>query len=147
MIEDVSDDNLHEVLPLIAEYQEFYDVEEIDSEKNKDYFSQFTRKNNDNGSLHLIRHNGNAIGFITIYKGFSSTRAESVAILNDLYIKPDHRGNGYAKKLVSYAFKTAKSKGYSRLQWLTAQSNKKAQYLYDELGATKSSWFFYAKNI
>jgi len=144
MIENVSIDNLDEVLPLIMEYQEFYGVENIDSKKNRNFFSQFTNENNDSGSLYLYRKNGEVVGFITIYKGFSSTQAESVAIMNDLYITANHRGNGFAKKLISHALEIVKSKGYSRLQWLTAQNNKTAQYLYDELGANKSSWFFYA---
>lgn len=35
--------------------------------------------------------------------------------------------------------------GFSRLQWLTADDNKIAQEFYNNLGANKSSWLFYAK--
>jgi len=141
MIEDVTIENIDEVLPLIAEYQEFYGVENIDLEKNSNFFSQFTNENNDSGSLYLFRRNGQVIGFITIYKGFSSTQAESVAILNDLYIKVDHRGNGFAKKLINHALNTAKSKGYSRLQWLTAHNNKIASIYMMTLTLLKARGF------
>ena len=48
MIEKVTDKNIDEVLPLIREYQVFYGVEEIDEKKNKLFFSQFV-KSNENG--------------------------------------------------------------------------------------------------
>jgi ribosomal protein S18 acetylase RimI-like enzyme len=146
MIEEVTDKNIKDVLPLIKEYQVFYGVEKIADKKNKLFFSQFA-KNHQNGILHLYRVKEKAIGFTTIYKGFSSTRAEAIAILNDLYIQPAFRGNGYGKELVNNALNIAKSMGFSRLQWLTAEDNGAAQKLYNNLGANKSSWFFYAKEI
>jgi len=144
MIEKVVDANFDEVLPLIKEYQEFYKVSNIDEGKNRGYFQQFVN-DNENGVLHLLRLKGKVIGFTTIYKGFSSTRAESVAVLNDLYVQPSHRGHGFGKKLINNALKEAKSMGYSRLQWLTAQDNKGAQKLYNGFDVNKSLWFFYAK--
>ena len=144
MIEKVTSENLEEVLPLIKEYQVFYGVKNINKNKNKLFFSQFT-KNDGNGILHLYRLNEEVIGFATIYKGFSSTRAEVVAVLNDLYIQPAYRKKGYATELVNNALDTAKGMGLSRLQWLTAEDNVKAQQLYDNIGAHKSSWLFYAK--
>ncbi len=144
MIEKVTSKNIEDVLPLIKEYQIFYGVENINEEKNRAFFSQFTQ-NHENGILHLYKIAHKAIGFTTVYRGFSSTRSEAVAILNDLYIQPSYRGNGYAKKLIHNALITAKIMGFSRLQWLTADDNKIAQELYNNLGANKSSWLFYAK--
>ena len=143
MIEEVNNENIDEVLPLIKKYQEFYGCEYIDDEKNRLFFSQFI--NSDQGVLHVYRCEDRAIGFSTIYQGYSSTRAESVAILNDLYVLPDFRGRGYGKQLVNHAVKSARARGYSRLQWLTAQDNAKAQKLYNELGTIRGSWFFYTK--
>ena len=144
MIEKVTSQNIEDVLPLIKEYQIFYDVKSIDEEKNREFFSQFIQ-NHENGILHLYKVAHKTVGFTTIYKGFSSTRSEAVAILNDLYIQPSYRGNGYAKELINNALKTAKLMGFSRLQWLTADGNETAQKLYNNLGANKSSWLFYAK--
>ncbi|MCW8932630.1 MAG: GNAT family N-acetyltransferase [Gammaproteobacteria bacterium] len=146
MIEKVSPDNFSDVLPLIREYQEFYAVENIDETKNEKYFSQFLT-DHQNGVLYLCHIDGKAIGFATIYKGFSSTRAETVAVLNDLYVQTSYRGNGYGKDLINYAESEAKKMGFSRLQWLTAQSNERAQQLYNDLDVSKSIWFFYAKEI
>ena len=142
MIEEVTHENIDDLLLLISEYQEIYSAA-INDEKNKMFFSQFIKS--DNGVLHLYRCEGKAIGFSTIYNGFSSTWAETVGIFNDLYVSPSYRGKGYGKKLVDHAIIVAKSRGYSRLQWLTAQENDKAQKLYKAYGAVKGSWFFYTK--
>ncbi len=144
MIEEVTMQNFDEILPLIKEYQIFYGVEQIDEKKNQEFFSQFTQSH-ENGILHLYKVAHKAIGFTTIYKGFSSTRSETVAILNDLYIQPSHRGNGYATELINNALNMAKLMGFSRLQWLTAENNETAQKLYNKIGANQTSWFFYAK--
>ena len=144
MIEKVTDKNFNDVMPLIEEYQKFYGVVNIDKDKNKLYFHRFV-DSNENGVLHILKIDNQTIGFTTIYKCFSSTRAEEIAVLNDLYISPSHRGKGFGKKLINHAVETAKLLGYSRLQWLTAQDNEAAQKLYDSLDANKSSWFFYAK--
>ena len=143
MIEKVTIENFDDVLPLIRAYQAFYHVDNIQDDKNRCYFLQFV-ENNDQGALHLLRFEGQAIGFSTIYKGFSSARAEAVAILNDLYIQPQYRGRGFGRRLLNHAIKHAKNMGYQRLQWLTAQDNLQAQQLYDNMHAHKSAWFFYA---
>ena len=144
MIERVTIKNFDEVLPLIEAYQKFYKVTDINIEKNKEFFSQFLNDDNQ-GYLYLFRAEEEAVGFTTIYSGYSSTRAEKVAILNDLYISPAHRRKGYAKELITNAIKAAKERGFSRLQWLTTKSNEEAQNLYDSLGANKSEWYFYTK--
>lgn len=144
MIEKVTSQSLEQVLPLIKAYQLFYGVEEIDEKKNRAFFAQFT-KNQENGVLHLYKVADKTVGFTTIYKGFSSTRSETIAILNDLYIQPSYRGNGYAKALINNALITAKAMGFSRLQWLTSEENETAQKLYNKFVVNKSSWVFYTK--
>jgi len=146
MIEELTDRNFEETLALIGEYQTFYGVENINHGKNRAFFSQFI-ENHDHGIIHLYSVDQKTVGFTTIYKSFSSTRAEAVAVLNDLYVQPPYRGKGYGKELVEHAFGVAKSMGFSRLQWLTAEGNITAQKLYNDLGANKSSWLFYAKEI
>jgi hypothetical protein len=38
---------MDELLPLIAAYQRFYKVEEIDSERNRDFFARFIAPSDD----------------------------------------------------------------------------------------------------
>ena len=146
MIEKVTYNNFEELLSLMEAYQTFYRVNDIDKEKNRSHFSRFL-DDNSRGILHIIRADGKAVGFYTLYYGFSSSRAQEVGILNDLYVLPEYRCRGYAKRLINHAIDEVKSRGINRIQWLTARDNGKAQQLYDSLGATKSEWYFYAMEI
>lgn len=145
MIEEVNEQNLEEILPLIREYMEFYEVKDISDARNRNFFSQFGR-DSDFGCQFLFRKSGVAIGFATVYFSFVSSTASKIAILNDLYARPDHRGKGVGRKLIEHARDFASKRGASRLQWLTAPSNEAAQKLYDSLNTTKSTWLVYTYN-
>jgi len=146
MIEQITEKNFEEVLPLIRAYQEFYCVEHISEDKNRHHFSRFLNDNS-RGVLFLIRDSEKAVGFTTLYFGFSSTRAEEVGILNDLYILPEHRNKAYGKKLIQHAMAAVKLRGINRIQWLTAKNNSLAQKLYEGFDINKSEWYFYSKEL
>jgi GNAT superfamily N-acetyltransferase len=66
--------------------------------------------------------------------------------LNDLFITPTQRRQGYAQQLIKHCYQYALSKKAIRLQWLTSADNHAAQSLYDNLPAIKSPWFLYTLN-
>ncbi len=142
MIEEVSQNTLDEVLPLIRKYQEFYKVADISDSKNKTFFSQFG-KHNPSGCQFLFRKDAIVVGFATLYFTYASTSASKVAVLNDLYTLPEARGKGVGRELIEHCRTFAASNGASRLQWVTAPNNKQAQKLYDSLDTNKSTWHFY----
>lgn len=142
----VTRDDLPELLPLLADYQRFYGVADIDSARNHEFFAQFAVPNA-RGVLHVLRVDGVALGFSTIYFSFSSALAKPVAVLNDLFVAPEARGRGFGRALIEQAAVYARDAGYVRLQWLTRQDNAAAQGLYDAFGAKKSAWYFYALNV
>ena len=142
MIEFVRKHNLHEVLPLIADYQDFYQVSDLSPQRNAAFFAQFSA-NSPLGCQFAYRKNQQVIGFATVYFSYSSTQATKIAALNDLFILPQHRHQGYAQQLIKHCQQFALRKKAHRLQWLTAQDNHAAQGLYDTLPTTKSSWYLY----
>ncbi|GAB2529547.1 GNAT family N-acetyltransferase [Microbulbifer agarilyticus] len=145
MIEQVSKNNLREVLPLFREYQEFYGVTNICDDRNFEFLSQFC-DSSDLGGQFLYRHNENVIAFATIYFTFKSTITSKVAVLNDLYTSPGNRGVGVGRKLIEHCREFAKHRGAAKLQWATDLNNEPAQKLYDSMGAAKSTWHFYTYN-
>lgn len=145
MIEVVSNKNLDEVLPLISEYQAFYQVSEISDDKNNVFFSQFGELSSA-GCQFIFREDGAAVGFATVYFSYSSTALAKVAILNDLYVSPAQRRKGIATQLIEYCRDYALSKRAVRLQWVTTADNKQAQKLYDSMKTAKSLWNFYTYN-
>ena len=74
------------------------------------------------------------IGFTQLYPSFSTTRASSSYILNDLYVVPEHRRSGAARRLLTGAAEFSAAKGITRLSLSTAHSNIPAQKLYESLG-------------
>ena len=143
MIERVTPETLDDLLPLIRAYQQFYRAANIDDNKNRAFFSQFAHSN-ERGVQHVYRVDGAPAGFSTIYFNFSSAAAEPVAVLNDLFVSPLYRRRGIATGLIQHASAYVRDRGYARLNWLTQKSNKKAQRLYDSLGAAGSDWRFYS---
>lgn len=142
MIEPINKANLNEMLPLIRKYQEFYEVNYIDDDKNMKFFSQFGISS-DKGCLFGYRKEGELVAFATVYFSYASSIISKVAIMNDLYRLAKHRKQGIAVELIKYCEKYAKENDAVRLQWLTASTNKTAQSIYRTLGAKQSSWEFY----
>lgn len=145
MIEPVSENNLEEVLPLIEQYQAFYQVVTISTSKNRSFFSQFG-ESNPLGCQFIYRDSGRAVGFATVYFTFASTISAKVAVLNDLYTIPEFRGKGIGRQLIEHCRGYAELQGAARLQWVTAPDNKQAQELYDSMDTGKSMWCFYTYN-
>lgn len=141
-IEAVDNHNLAEVLPLIGEYQAFYQVAHIDDARNQAFFSQFGQQH-PQGCLFLYRDQGQVVGFATVYFSFSSTLVGKVGVLNDLYVRAGLRGRGIGRALIEHTWQYAQTQGAQRLQWVTAPTNHTAQRLYDGLPTRKSEWFFY----
>jgi ribosomal protein S18 acetylase RimI-like enzyme len=142
MIEAVSKSNLAELLPLVRAYQEFYKVSDISDDRNSKFFAQFG-ESSPAGCQFIYKEDGHAAGFATVYFSFASTIAAKIAVLNDLYTSPDYRGKGIGRQLIEHCRKYAAENGASRLQWVTAPDNKRAQKLYDSLNTDKSTWHFY----
>ena len=142
MIEAVSVDNLAEVLPLIRQYQAFYQVASICDERNRIFFGQF-HGDNPAGCLFLYRVDGVAVAFATVYFCYSSTVAAKVGVMNDLFTLPDFRGQRIGKALIEHCLDYALSRQAIRLQWTTALDNERAQRLYDSLATSKKPWLFY----
>ena len=44
-----------------------------------------------------------AVGFVQLYPSFSSTRMKRFWILNDLFVSPDFRGQGFSRELIESA--------------------------------------------
>ena len=145
MIEVVSQNNIEEVLPLIREYQEFYEVSDISDEKNLEFFSQFGESLH-TGCQFLKRVQGAPVGFATVYFTFASSITSKVGVLNDLYVSPSKRGEGIGRELIEHCKVYAGKMGAARLQWLTAEDNEAAKILYNSIGAKKSLWYFYGYN-
>lgn len=138
----VCDENFEDLLDLIEQYQEFYGVEDIDAQQNREFFARFLERPEE-GLQFVAYREGEAVGFTTLYFPFSSTRATQFALMNDLFVRADARGGGTGEALIKKAAAVAAQQGFDELAWMTARDNHVAQRLYDRFDVRKSAWFEY----
>jgi GNAT superfamily N-acetyltransferase len=130
------------LLPLIAAYQRFYEVDEIDEERNRAFFRRFLAPSED-GMLLGARRGGELCGFACLYWHFSSLKAAESVLMNDLYVDENARGEGVGRVLIEASAAVARERGAAYLEWATAPGNIRAQALYDSTGAERSEWVEY----
>jgi GNAT superfamily N-acetyltransferase len=141
-IEPISAQQMDVLLPLIAAYQRFYGVEEIDRERNRAFFSRFLAPSEDGMLLGAWRGEQLA-GYACLYWHFTSLVPAETVLMNDLYVEDGHRGEGTGRALIEASAEVARERGAHSLEWATEPDNKTAQRLYDSTGAERSEWVEY----
>jgi GNAT superfamily N-acetyltransferase len=136
-IEPVTAEQLGGLLPLIAAYQRFYEVEGIDEERNRAFFARFLAPSDD-GMLLGAWRGEEPLGYACLYWTFTSLVPAEIVLMSDLYVEPGARGEGVGRALIEASATIARERGAQRLQWITATDNEPAQRLYDTTGA--ESW-------
>ena len=142
MISPVGPGDYEELLPLIADYQRFYGVEAPDDERNRAFFARFLPPS-DAGCLLAARRQGGLVGYACLYYAASSVEAEDIVIMNDLFVVPAARAGGVGRALIDASVAVARSRRLRLVRWSTAIDNRRAQRLYEKMGAERTSWFEY----
>lgn len=145
-IAPIADDEFEGMLPLIAAYQRFYEVEEINEERNRTFFRRFLAPSED-GLLLGARRDGRLVGYACLYWHFSSLEAVESVLMNDLYVTEDARGGGVGRALIEASAEVARERGAPFVEWATAPDNHTAQRLYDSTGAKRSEWVSYELRV
>ncbi len=141
-IEPISPEQMQMLLPMIGAYQRFYGVEEIDEERNRDFFSRFLAPSED-GMLLGAWRGERLVGYACLYWHFTSLVPAETVLMNDLYVDESRRGEGIGRALIEAGAEVARGRGAHHLEWATAPGNQTAQRLYDSTGAERSEWIEY----
>jgi GNAT superfamily N-acetyltransferase len=139
-------EEFEQLLPLIAAYQRFYEVEEIDEERNRTFFRRFLGPSQD-GLLLGARSEGRLVGYACLYWHFSSLEACESVLMNDLFVAEEARGKGVGRALIEATAEVARERGVPFVEWSTAPDNETAQRLYDSTGAGRTEWFSYELRV
>ena len=141
-IEPVTEQEFESFLPLIADYQRFYEVEQPDNARNREFFRRFLDPSDD-GLLLGARGGGGPLGYACLYWFYTSISAAESVLMNDLFVVPEARGAGVGRALIEASAAVARERGAHHLEWSTASDNETAQRLYDATGAARSEWVTY----
>ena len=83
----------------------------------------------------LLFENQNAVGFAVFFHNFSTWLGRPGLYLEDLFVRPEHRGKGYGRALLVYLAKIARERNCGRMEWAVLDWNEPAIQFYRKLGA------------
>ena len=83
----------------------------------------------------LLFENEIAAGFAVFFHNFSTWLGRPGLYLEDLFVRPEHRGKGYGRALLVELAKIARERNCGRLEWAVLDWNEPAIQFYLKLGA------------
>lgn len=83
----------------------------------------------------LARHAGAMAGFALFFHNYSTFLARPGLYLEDLFVRPEHRGNGIGEALLRHLAHLAVERGCGRMEWAVLDWNKRAIEFYERMGA------------
>ncbi len=123
----------------LARYEEMEDQVVADEATLAD---QLFRRGN--AQVLFVLEEGEEVGFALFFHNFSTFLGRSGLYLEDLYVKPEHRGRGYGKALFRELARIARDRGCGRMEWWCLDWNRPSIDFYLSLGATAmSDWTVY----
>jgi GNAT superfamily N-acetyltransferase len=83
----------------------------------------------------LVEAEGTVVGFALFFHNFSTFLAKPGMYLEDLFVRPEHRGNGHGRALLAELARIAVERGCGRLEWSVLDWNAPSIAFYRSLGA------------
>jgi len=84
---------------------------------------------------HVAELDGEVVGLSLWFLNFSTWRGVHGIYLEDLYVRPEHRGHGFGRALLTRLAQVCVERGYGRLEWSVLDWNEPALRFYRSLGA------------
>lgn len=92
----------------------------------------------------LAFENLQPVGFALYFYNYSTFIGKKGLYLEDLFVMPDYRGNGYGKALLLHLVQLAKEQNCGRMEWSVLNWNQPAIDFYESIGATAmKGWTVY----
>lgn len=83
----------------------------------------------------IAEYNGSPAGFALYFFNYSTFLAAPGLYLEDLFVKPEHRGQGIGKALFEALFEVARERQCGRMEWMVLDWNEPAHEFYTRMGA------------
>ncbi|HZF26106.1 MAG TPA: GNAT family N-acetyltransferase [Steroidobacteraceae bacterium] len=75
------------------------------------------------------------VGFALFFHNYSTFMGRAGLYLEDLFVRPEHRGQGIGEALLRHLARLALERGCSRMEWAVLDWNKRAIEFYERMGA------------
>jgi GNAT superfamily N-acetyltransferase len=93
---------------------------------------------------HVAETGGEVVGCALWFLNFSTWRGVHGIYLEDLFVRPEQRGSGLGKALLTALAQECVTNGYERLEWSVLNWNTPAIDFYKSLGAgAQDEWTVY----
>jgi GNAT superfamily N-acetyltransferase len=79
---------------------------------------------------------GSVVAFALFFTNYSTFLGKPGLWLEDLYVRPEYRGGGLGKQLITHVAQLAVQRGCGRFEWAVLDWNENAIGFYEGLGAT-----------
>lgn len=84
------------------------------------------------------------VGFALFFHNFSTFAGKRGLYLEDLYVRPEHRGRGVGRRLLRHLARLARERGCRRFEWAVLDWNEPAIRSYRRAGAVPmDGWTVY----
>ncbi len=90
------------------------------------------------GRIFVLRTDHSIMGMVNLLFTISTAEGGFVALLEDVVIHPEHRGQGYGTRLVEYVLDFARQKEFCRITLLTDTISEESQRFFQRFGFAKS---------
>lgn len=87
------------------------------------------------GEVVIGEFQGEAVGYALFFHNFSTFTGRPGIYLEDIYVKPEMRGRGYGKCLLTYVARLAVKRKCTRMEWSVLDWNEPSIQFYRSLGA------------
>ena len=84
----------------------------------------------------VAERGGEVVAFALFFTNFSTFLAQPGLYLEDLYVKPEHRGAGIGRALLIRLAALAVERNYGRFEWSVLDWNENAIRFYQGMGAS-----------
>lgn len=141
IVRALNKDDFDAWLPLWKGYLEFYETE-LEDEITRHTFERLIDTSTEMFGALALSDEGDAIGMVNWLTHPGTWSRGKYVYLEDLFVSANARGLGAGRALIEHVHQWSEAAGATKVYWLTADSNKTAQQLYDRV-ATKTGFIHY----
>jgi GNAT superfamily N-acetyltransferase len=143
IIRAAGEDDVPVILALIKELAEYenlsHEVEATDANIRQSLFGDRPL-----AEALIGEHQGVPISFALFFYNFSTFLGKAGIYLEDLYVKPQYRRNGFGRRMLAHIARLAKERNCGRFEWSVLDWNEPAIRTYDRLNARPmNEWILY----